>query len=100
MIEGRAYASPDEAETPYDRLPKARKDVIPEAVWTLQKHTAGMCFRLRTDSPRLRIYWKPRFENLSMWHMPSTGVSGVDVFQYDAEIGWRYVKPPRPSARR
>ncbi len=96
-LEGRAYASPGEAETPYDRLPTARRDVIPPAVWTLQKHTAGMCFRLRTDSPRLRIYWKPRFQNLAMWHMPSTGVSGVDVFQHDAETGWQYVKPPWPA---
>ena len=96
-IEGRAYTSPDEAETPYDRLPMARKGVIPEAVWYLQKHTAGMCFRFRTDSPRIRIYWKPRFENLSMWHMPSTGMSGVDVYQYDAETDWRYVKPPWPA---
>ena len=37
-LEGRAYASPDEATTPYDRLPKARKDVIPPAVWGLQQH--------------------------------------------------------------
>ena len=41
-LEGRAYALPDEAETPYDRLPKARKDVIPPAVWDLQQHTGGM----------------------------------------------------------
>lgn len=96
-LEGRAYTSPEEAETPYDRLPTARKSVIPEAVWFLQKHTAGMCFRFRTDSRHIRIYWKPRFENLDMWHMPSTGVSGVDVYQYDAETGWQYVKPPWPA---
>ena len=96
-LEGRAYASSDEAETPYDRLPTARKSVIPEAVWFLQKHTAGMCFRFRTDSRRIRIYWKPRFDNLAMWHMPSTGVSGVDVYQYDDETGWCYVKPPWPA---
>ena len=96
-LEGRAYASPDEAETPYDRLPAARKGVIPEAVWCLQKHTAGMCFRFRTDSRRIRVYWKPRFERLSSWHMPSTGESGVDVYQHGAETGWRYVKPPWPA---
>ena len=96
-LEGRAYTSPDEAESPYDRLPVARKSVIPADVWFLQTHTAGMCFRFRTDSPRIRIYWKPRFENLDMWHMPSTGVSGVDVYQYDVETGWRYVKPPWPA---
>ena len=96
-LEGRGYASPDEAETPYDRLPTARRDTIPAAVWTLQKHTAGMCFRFRTDSSRLRIHWKPRFPALDMWHMPSTGVSGVDVYQRDPEIGWQYVKPPWPA---
>ncbi len=96
-LEGRAYASPDEAETPYDRLPKAQKDVIPGGVWSHQRNTAGMCFRFRTDSSRLRIYWKPRFEGLAMWHMPSTGVSGVDVYQRAPETGWQYVKPPWPA---
>ena len=96
-LEGRAYGSPDEAETPYDRLPMARRSVIPGGVWHHQKNTAGMCFRFRTDSRRIRIYWKPRFEDLDMWHMPSTGVSGVDVYQFDAETGWRYVKPPYPA---
>ncbi len=96
-LEGRAYARPEEAETPYDRLPTAGKVVIPEAGWTLQKHTAGMCFRFLTDSPRIRIYWKPRFENLSMWHMPSTGMSGVDVYQRQPGPGWVYVKPPWPA---
>lgn len=35
-LEGRAYASPDEAETAYDRLPKDRKAVIPDAVWGVE----------------------------------------------------------------
>lgn len=95
-LEGRGYADPTESEHPYDRLPFKRKDVIPEAVWDLQKHTAGMCVRFSTDSDVLRIYWKPRFESLCMWHMPSTGMSGIDVYQF-GDNGWQFVKPPWPA---
>ncbi len=90
-----------DGETRYDRLPGERLDEIPPAVQQLQRHTAGMCFRFRTGSRKLRIWWKPRFGNeLEMWHMPSTGMSGVDVYQWTAEKGWQFVLPPWPAPPR
>jgi len=96
-IEGKGWTRPELTETYYDRLPKAHEKEIPSAVWYLQKHTAGMSFRFVTDSDKLNIRWKPRFDGLEMWHMPSTGVSGVDVYQWDEKKGWRYVNPPWPA---
>ena len=94
-IEGKGWTRREQTETYYDRLPKAHEKEIPPRVWQLQKHTAGMSFRFVTDSDRLNIRWKPRFETLSRWHMPSTGVSGVDVYQWNEARGkWLFVDPP------
>ncbi|MCQ2388205.1 MAG: family 20 glycosylhydrolase [Kiritimatiellae bacterium] len=90
-MEGKGWTRRDQTETYYDRLPSAGANDVPWAVWNLQKHTAGMSFRFTTDSAKLAIRWKPRFPNLAMPHMPSTGVSGVDVYQWSEEDGkWRY----------
>lgn len=96
-LEGRSYADAGRGETYYDRIPKQYKDAVTPAVWELQKHTAGFCFRFKTASSKLRIFWKPRFPDLHMWHMPSTGMSGIDVYQYGEKRGWQFVMPPWPA---
>ncbi|MCQ2388734.1 MAG: family 20 glycosylhydrolase [Kiritimatiellae bacterium] len=83
--------------TRYDRLPEEGIDHVPADVRQLSTHTAGMCFRFKTDSDRLRIWWKPRHPGMDMWHMPSTGASGVDVYQWSAARGWQFVAPPWPA---
>lgn len=96
-IEGKGWTGRDQTESYYDRLPVAHADAIPAAVWELQKHTAGLCFRFKTASSTLRLSWKPRFPGLSMWHMPSSGVSGVDMYQWTEARGWQFVVPPWPA---
>jgi hypothetical protein len=55
-----------------------------------------MLFRFRTDSSRLNFRWTPYKGHLSMDHMPSTGVSGIDVYRFDEKAGrWFYVKTGR-----
>ena len=80
--------------TRYDRLPKEGFEEIPPAVQRLSTDTAGMLYRFRTDSDRLRIFWKPRHAELAMYHMPATGASGVGVYQWTARDGWQFVRPP------
>jgi hypothetical protein len=55
-----------------------------------------MLFRFSTDSKTLKFRWKPYDKKLSMDHMPSTGVSGIDVYRWDETKGrWFYVKTGR-----
>jgi lysophospholipase L1-like esterase len=62
----------------------------------MKHHTAGMQFRFRTDSRKLSFTWEPYNPGLAMDHMPSTGVSGIDVYRFDAEKErWLYVKTGR-----
>ena len=92
-IEGRAF---DDVEHYYDRLPANVTTNVNAGVRSMKHHTSGMMFRFTTDSSRLLFKWVPYNGGLSMDHMPSTGMSGIDVSRFDAEKGkWLYVKTGR-----
>ena len=95
-IEGRAF---DGTEQYYDRLPTNVTTSVNSAVRTRKHHTAGMQFRFSTDSTSLVFKWTPYSSSLSADNMPATGVSGIDVYRFDAGSGcWRYVKTGRISS--
>ena len=92
-IEGRAFNDTDHY---YDRLPANVTTNVNGGVRGMKHHTSGMLFRFRTNSNRLSFKWTPFNTGLSMDHMPSTGVSGIDVYRFDEKAGaWRYVKTGR-----
>ena len=92
-LEGRAF---DDTEHYYDRLPANVSTNVNGGVRSMKHHTAGMQFRFMTDSKRLVFKWIPYSRQLSMDHMPSTGVSGIDVYRFDANAEkWLYVKTGR-----
>ncbi|MBQ6142548.1 MAG: SGNH/GDSL hydrolase family protein [Kiritimatiellae bacterium] len=92
-IEGRAFSNVDHY---YDRLPSNVTKAVNGGVRSMKHHTSGMMFRFSTDSKRLVFKWVPYNSHLSMDHMPSTGVSGIDVYRFDAKKGrWLYVKTGR-----
>jgi len=92
-LEGRAF---NDTEHYYDRLPANVTTNVNGGVRSMKHHTSGMLFRFTTDSKKLTFKWVPYNGGLDMDHMPSTGVSGIDVYRYDAAAGkWRYVKTGR-----
>jgi len=92
-IEGRAF---NDTEHYYDRLPANVTTNVNGGVRDMKHHTSGMLFRFVTDSNTLKFRWTPYSGNLAMDHMPSTGVSGIDVYRFDAEKDrWLYVKTGR-----
>ena len=92
-IEGRVF---DNVEHYYDRLPTNVTTAVNGGVRSMKHHTSGMKFRFTTDSQRLSFKWIPYNSGLSMDHMPSTGVSGIDVYRWDAvRDRWLYVKTGR-----
>ena len=91
-LEGRMFADVDLF---YDRLPRNVTTKVNGGVRGMKKHSAGMQFRFRTDSPTLAFRWVPTGRNLAMDHMPATGMSGIDVYQQGADGTWRYVKTGR-----
>ena len=92
-IEGRAF---DNVDHYYDRLPANVTTNVNGGVRSMKHHTSGMLFRFATTSKKLTMKWIPYNGGLAMDHMPSTGVSGIDVYRFDTQAGkWRYVKTGR-----
>ena len=92
-IEGRAF---DDVDNWYDRLPAGVTTNVNGGVRSMKHHTAGMQFRFYTDSRRLVFKWIPTDGNLGKDHMPASGVSGIDVYRFDALRGrWLYVMTGR-----
>ena len=87
VIEGRGWQT-GMANT-YDRLPsKAEKEVRP-SVWSLSGNSAGEYINFRTSAKKIVVRYVVT-GNLSMPHMPSTGVSGVDLYSRDVNGEWRW----------
>ena len=92
-LEGRAF---NDTEHYYDRLPAGVTTNVNGGVRSMKHHTSGMLFRFKTDSKKLNFKWTPYNSSLAMDHMPSTGVSGIDVYRFDEPAGvWRYAKTGR-----
>lgn len=92
-IEGRAF---NDVEHYYDRLPAGVTTNVNAGVRSMKHHTSGMLFRFVTDLKSLHVKWVPYGRGLSMDHMPSTGMSGIDIYRWDAQLGrWCYAKTGR-----
>ena len=91
-LEGKYFKDVDDF---YDRLPSGVTTNVNGGVRSMKHHTSGMLFRFRTDSRNLIFRWTPYNPSLAMDHMPSTGVSGIDVYRQDANGKWFYVRTGR-----
>ena len=92
-LEGQAWTG---LKHPYDRLPAEAEGKVPEKVWTLSRHSAGLSVGFVTDSPTIAVRWSLRLEDLAMNHMAATGVSGVDLYAKQGQT-WRWVATGRPE---
>jgi len=85
VVEGQAW--PADVKSFYDRLPsKAEKSVRPE-VWSLSKNSSGLVIRFRTNAGKISVRYTVDGK-LSMPHMPSTGVSGLDLYAKSSDGQW------------
>ena len=96
VVEGKGWV---DTQSFYDRLPAKAEGKVTPSVWGLSHHSAGLCVRFTADAPSLQVRWTllPRGD-LSMPHMPATGVSGVDLYSKDKSGRWYFVANGRPAA--
>ncbi|MBA63984.1 MAG: hypothetical protein CMJ76_16640 [Planctomycetaceae bacterium] len=95
-IEGRGF---EDTDSYFDRLPKRAKGLVRDAVWNLSLHSAGMVVRFKTASPEIHVDYQLRSANLSMVHMPATGVSGIDFYGRTETGKDRWVQVVRPATQ-
>lgn len=95
-VEGQGW-EPELLAERYDRFPAKAKDIVRPPVWNLSHHSSGLSFRFTTDSTELYIRYEVGSTRMAMFHMPATGVSGIDLYSYD-EDRWRWVDVSHPNS--
>jgi hypothetical protein len=96
-VEGKGWS--DTARY-FDRLPAKAQGVVPDPVWNLSRHSAGMLVRFETDARALHARYSLLNPGLALPHMPATGVSGLDLYARDGEDHDRWLAVARPTAQK
>ncbi len=89
-LEGQGWTA---TASPYDRLPTRAGELVTPAVWNLSTHAAGLCVRFATNSGKIYGTWD---SGGAMYHMPSTGMSGLDVYAKNESGAWEFISIGRP----
>lgn len=93
-IEGRGWA---DVEGDYDRLPARAKDLVRERVWELSKESSGLLVGFETDATEMRFHVDLTGPDLALYHMPASGVSGVDLYAREGDGPWRWAVASAPQ---
>lgn len=80
IIHGRWWNS--ELKDTYHRLTPRAEGKVRSAVWSLSRQSAGLSVCFHTNAPSIRVRYKVA-GGLNMFHMPTTGVSGIDLYATD-----------------
>lgn len=81
VVQGQSFPEA-ERDGFYHRLPSSLEGVVRKRIWHLGKEAAGESINFTTDSKEIVVRYKVT-RRISMPHMPSTGVSGVDLYTHD-----------------
>lgn len=68
----------------YCRLPQSAEADVRKPVWSLSRHSAGLMLKFVTDADVVKVRYGVT-GGFSMAHMPSTGVSGVDLYRLNPD---------------
>src|SRR6185312_9173766 len=74
----------------FHRLPIEMKDKVRKPVWDLSENTAGEFIHFKTSATEIKVQYTLTGKNFSMPHMPSTGMSGLDLFAIDVNGNWNW----------
>src|SRR5579859_1497555 len=92
VIEGRGWQNlPSDSTGGYSRLPLRAVKMVRPAVWNLSQNSAGEFLNFKTSATTIIVRYKVK-GGLSMPHMPSTGVSGVDLYARDVDGQWQWAR--------
>ncbi|MEG1546996.1 MAG: SGNH/GDSL hydrolase family protein, partial [Bacteroides sp.] len=68
----------------YSRLPNRAKEVVRKPLWNLSRSSAGLAIYFYCNAPQIKIRYAVAGA-LNMPHMPSTGVSGIDLYSINSD---------------
>ena len=76
----------------YVRLPEHARGKVRDAVWKLSRNSSGLSIVFRSNTKSLKVDMKLG-DRMQMYHMQSTGVSGIDLFAIDKAGNERWCAP-------
>ena len=95
FVRGRAFS---DTSAFYNRFPASAEGVVPDSVWGLSEDPAGLYLQFMTNTTSLLVNYTLGSSSLDMWHFPSTGVSGIDLYSFDeSEDRWRWIATSAPK---
>jgi lysophospholipase L1-like esterase len=87
VIDGQAWSG--EMKDSLQRLPPRAQSLVRPPVWNLSKQPAGLFIRFFSNAPQIKVRYQIA-GSPSMPHMPSTGMSGVDLYAIDSDGNWHF----------
>ncbi len=85
VMDGQAWSA--EMRDTIQRFPPRAEASVRKAVWNLSRQSAGLSIRFVSDAPQITVRYKV-MGSMAMPHMPSTGVSGVDLYGIESDGTW------------
>ncbi len=96
QVHGQGWA---ELRGTYSRLPERAKGMVRQKVWNLSRNSAGLSLVFRSNAANIKVRYGVSGSQ-AMFHMPSTGVSGIDLYATDLQGVRRWCAPDfTPSFR-
>lgn len=80
---------PQEIGNTYTRLPERAHASVRTAVWDLSRNSAGLAVYFYSNAPEIKIRYAVS-GSFNMPHMPSTGVSGIDMYRINSDGQWGF----------
>lgn len=86
---GRGFSS--NLSHPYNRLPAEAEGTVRSVIWGESTMPAGLFLQFKTDASCVVVRHTLLSASLAMWHFPSTGVAGMDLYGWDeGNATWRW----------
>lgn len=82
IIDGQAWSA--EMGNSIQRLPPRAAALVRKPVWDLSQQTAGLSIRFVSNAPAIIVRYKIT-DPINKPHVPSTAVSGVDLYATDSD---------------
>ncbi len=79
----------NDTASPFTRLPRSARGVVPSTVWDLSEMSAGLKLSFRTNSSAISVDVEVT-GSLAYPHMSATGKSGLSLFSLDESGRWRF----------
>jgi hypothetical protein len=89
----------NDTTTHFTRIPARAKGKVPDSVFNLAQHSAGLVVHFKTNAHKILV----RHEvggNLTMPHMTTVGSSGLDLYAKNENGLWRWAGHSRPTGKK